>query len=333
MSNDLFVNWKFSGLKTDEEKQFKLPSNKDVLKPLDFSENSFFILSYFIKHLCRIGNQEDRDNEKNKLLKQILKLIPVNEINTFNKILDYFTNGNKGRLYADSKFVDLDVIIKTKHKNFLHTFKNTSSLQDISKDKIEKAVKHDITIRNKDIILETLNSLSEEDLYNYIEIKDYCFEISVLPNDFSALPVNNIRRLYDIELINSIDYLPLIFKDILDTIDNENNLKSTVTKNKIKIEDNIFNSFMDKNKEKFIIENIIDSSSTNSSNNLLDFEKESPKYDDYNLFDFLLESNKDDDVNKSDNVKEDNLISIKNNKSQIDVMFNFEEDGQLSFAI
>ena len=78
---------------------------------------------------------------------------------------------------------------------------------------------------------------------------------------------------------------------------------------------------------------IADNSQKDSLNNLLELEKESPKYDDYNLFDFLLEFNKDNDVNKSDDVKEDNLTSIKNNKSQIDEMFNFGEDGQLSFAI
>ena len=341
MSNDLFINWKFSGLKTDEEKEFELPSNIDTLKPYGFSENSFFVLSYFINHLCRIGSQEDRDIEKDKLLNKVLKLIPINEVALFNKILNYFTDGFADSLNASPKFVNIIALIDTPDNTFWHTFENVSSLSDITMDEMIQVIKHNTSACCKKDLQEALDVMSEDDLHEYIHIKSHYFEINILPHRFSYFPKYKAKHIYNADLENSREYSSLIFEDILNAINNKykeskvvRNVKSKISSDaeaEISTTSDILNVTTDIKTETPV--EITDNSQKDSSNNLLELEKESPKYDDYNLFDFLLESNKDNDVNKSDDVKEDNLISIKNNESQIDTMFNFGEDGQLSFAI
>lgn len=204
VSSELFINWKFEGLKTDDEKYYELP-NQDLLKPLGFSENSFFVLSYFINYILGLKSSSDRNLKKKQLLNKVLKLIPQSEINTFARVLDYFTNSTDDCLNVESELVDISVLINVKKYSFWESFNNTSNLLDISKSKLLEKIKKETKFMFLEEDKKTAYNLTEDNLFENIKTTQF-FKINILPTNFSYIPI------YRTKYKNYQDYIVETFK-------------------------------------------------------------------------------------------------------------------------
>ena len=291
LSNELFINWKFYGLKTEEEMSYKLP-DKDLLKPLGFSESSFFVLSYFINYILGIETASARSLRKDELLEDVLKLIPQNEANTFMRILDYFTDGSDTHLNVDPSLVNISAWFKIDGISVLKRATRVSNLADIPKAEIVKSIKEQITFDKNKKIKKSIEDITEDNLFKNV-IAMPTFRINILPVDFFGTP------LFDVSKDGYKKYILETFK-----------LISSLSLNMTKANLNIGTS----TKSSKCTEAKIDNS--------------------YNLFDYLNNLNAIKQVIDSNEKEITAERSIKYSSILVDdIEVNFNESGQLSFAI
>lgn len=175
-----FIEWEFTGLKTEKE-SFKELTTDDKFKEINFSENSYYLLGYTVNNINKEETCEKRCAKKEEITNKILELIPTSEHSTFNTMLKYLTSEDENGFNVNAPFMDMETkIIRKSDGRILGRLysRNINQYSQVSKESILNEI--------NEIYSDFKKTLTEDNFSDLVELR-YRAVINILPKTLEGV--------------------------------------------------------------------------------------------------------------------------------------------------